>query len=198
MIIVFDKYTFISLFLTSTAIISVKQWIYGIFVLILGITVLVQSYIKKKPTKIISYSALAIVVIVSLYILVKSRMDMRRKIYTIILLILSICVGIYSHIYKSKKIFTFWISKYLSMCIFYIMLINVSIIHDNQIILYNIYYYITGPKIKQIKNKKDEIKKIYDDDENDKDDDDDDDDYDDDDYGDDDYDDDDDGDDDDE
>ena len=146
MILEFNKFNTVLYFLTGVTIaIGFKRYIYGSLIIAMSAFVLLQTLLLSSDnsdilkyqniTKIPAFVFLFIIIIISLFILQKSTIEVPQKLFSIVFLLLSIGFSLYKTYFKDKPIFSLSITNYISSLLFMIVLSTISIIPDNQTIL---------------------------------------------------------------
>jgi hypothetical protein len=146
MIVEYNKFNIILYFLTGSIItISYKQWIYGIMISILCVSILCQTLILDSGNnKILKYQNIGFIMIhiiilfiifISLYILMKSTIQVSQKMLSIGFLTASVSFSIYKQYNIENPIFQNSVTTYISSILFIIALLTIAIIPDNQLLL---------------------------------------------------------------
>ena len=146
MIFEFNKFNSVLYFLTGVTIaIGFKRFIYGSLIVAMSVFILLQTLLLSSDnpdilkyqniTKLPAFLFLFIIIIISLFILQKSTIEVPQKLFSIVFLLLSIGFSLYKTYFKSKPIFSLSITNYISSLLFMIVLSTISIIPDNQTIL---------------------------------------------------------------
>jgi len=161
MLIEYNKFNVILYFLVGTAItFGTKRWIYGGMVILLSAVLLTQSlilhsdnplFIKyQNVTGLLPPFMMIMLIITSLFVLMKSTIKGSQKLLSILFLVLSVGFSIYKKYFKDKPIFSHQITSYISSLLFMVVLVTITIIPDNQMILNNEY--------NEVKNKVSKVK----------------------------------------
>ena len=146
MILEFNKFNTVLYFLTGVTIaIGFKRFIYGSLIVAMSVFILLQTLLLSSDnsdilkyqniTQIPAFVFLFIIIIISLFILQKSTIEVPQKLFSIVFLLLSIGFSLYKTYFKYKPIFSLSITNYISSLLFMIVLSTISIIPDNQTIL---------------------------------------------------------------
>lgn len=146
MIVEYNKFNIILYFLIGTTItFATRRFIYGGMIILLSALTLSQYLILQSDnpflTKYQNVTGLfiplmvIILVLTSLFILVKSSIKGTQKLFSILFIVLSIGFSFYKKYFKDKPIFKNQITNYIASLLLMISLMAVSIIPDNQFIL---------------------------------------------------------------
>ena len=144
MLIEYNKFTILVYFITATTItFAARRWIYGLSILLLSASILLHKtfmneiYLVKYSHFTQSFSLVVFVglIIMSLFVLNKSSIELNHKIFSMFFLSLSLLYTLIKNMYQLEPVFNTVISKYISTLIFMIFLWSVGFINDNQAIL---------------------------------------------------------------
>ncbi len=144
MLIEYNKFTVLVYFITATTItFSARRWIYGLSILLLSAAILLHNtfmndiYLVKYSnfTQLFSLVVFVGLIIMSLFVLNKSTIELNHKIFSIFFLSLSLLYTLIKNMYILEPTFNTVISKYISTLMFMIFLWSVGFINDNQAIL---------------------------------------------------------------
>ena len=155
MILEFNKFNVILYFLTGTTIaIGFKRFIYGSLIVIMSAFILLQTLVLRSDNadilryqniiKIPAFLFLLLIIIVSLFILQKSTIEVSQKLFSILFLLLSLGFSLTKGYFKDNPIFSLSLTNYISSLLLMIVLISVSVIPDNQEILEREYVDLKG------------------------------------------------------
>jgi len=122
-----------------------KKWIYGIMILFLSACIMFQyNILTSNNAELMKYQnitviptivSLILLVVTSLFVLVKSGTGGTQKLFSVVFLIGSIGFSLYKDYFKDKDIFQHQITRYISSLLFMVVLVTLSIIPDNQTII---------------------------------------------------------------
>lgn len=144
MLLEYNKFTSLVYFITGTTItFAGRRWIYGSLIILLSAVIMIQramlmnvSLIRySNITDIIALSIFIGFILISLFVLKKSMIELNHKLFSLFFLSLSIMYSIIKYIYRSEPSFNTQISKYISTLLFMVFLWSMGMISDNQAIL---------------------------------------------------------------
>jgi len=147
MILEFNKFNVILYFLIGISIsVGLRRWIYGSLIVAMSVFMFLHNTLFTKDssiTKFPSFILLIIIIIVSLFILNKSSIEVSHKLFSITFLLFSSGFSLAKYYFKDTPIFSLSISDYIPNLLLMIALISISIIPDNQLILRRKYLDVT-------------------------------------------------------
>jgi len=157
MILEFNKFNVILYFLTGTTIaVGFKRFIYGSLIVIMSAFILLQTLVLRSNNvdilryqniiKIPAFLFLVLLIIVSLFVLQKSTVEVSQKLFSLLFLLLSLGLSLTKGYFKDNPIFSLPLTNYIPSLLFMIVLLSVSVIPDNQEILEREYVDLKGLK----------------------------------------------------
>jgi len=146
MIVEYNKFNILLYFLVGVAAtFGLNRFIYGGMVLLLSVFTLIQTlvlhsdnpiFIKyKNVTGLLPPMMIIIIIMTSLYVLMKSTIEDSQKMLSIMFLLITIGYSSYRHFFSNNPIFALQITNYIASLLFMVVIINIMIISDNQSIL---------------------------------------------------------------